>query len=64
MQKFTTLEKNISKLCKDEDIDYIVSYFKIYSKSCEHKILNGGLVIYDSGKIKYNNPNRLWHIGR
>lgn len=53
--------KNISGLCRDENIDYIVSYFDIDAPKCNNKILRGGIVIYKSGRIKYIKSNRPWH---
>ena len=61
IQKFVPLRKNIVKLCRDENIDYIVSYFDIDAPKCNHKILRGGFIIYPSGKIKYVHHNRPWH---
>lgn len=62
IQKFVPLQKNISQLCEDNNIDYIVSYFRINSQKCNHKILRGGFVIYPSGHIKYIPTKRWWHI--
>lgn len=61
MQKFLTLEQNITKLCNDKSIDYIVSYLDINNENCDNKILRGGFVIYESGKITYLNHHRRWH---
>lgn len=61
IQKFMPLYKNINELCHDNDLDYIVSYFKIDAPNCNAKILNNGFVIYESGKIKYTQSNRYWH---
>ena len=61
IQKFVPLMKNISGLCRDENIDYIVSYFDIDAPKCNNKILRGGIVIYKSGRIKYIKSNRPWH---
>lgn len=61
MQKFAPLQKNINNLCNDNEIDYIVSYFNINAPKCNHKILRGGFVIYESGKVKYTALNRPWH---
>lgn len=61
IQKFVPLQKNIVDLCRDENIDYIVSYFKVDAPKCENKILHGGLIIYPSGKITYVPHNRPWH---
>ena len=60
-QKFLPLQRNIAKLCTDDDIDFIVSYLDIKSESCANKILHGGFTIYDSGKIIYVPTNRRWN---
>ena len=61
IQKFVPLKNNIVNLCRDENIDYIISYFDIDAPKCNHKILRGGFIIYPSGKIKYVHHNRPWH---
>ena len=61
VQKFVPLMKNISAMCADDDVRYIVSYFDIKSKSCAHKIMSGGFVIYPGGRVKYIQQNRRWH---
>lgn len=61
IQKFVPLQKNIVDLCRDESIDYIVSYFNVNSPSCNDKILRGGFVIYPSGKVIFVHHNRPWH---
>lgn len=61
IQKFLPLQKYIVKLCHDNDIDFIVSYFKIDAPHCAKKILNGGFVMYKSGRIKRTPSNRWWH---
>ncbi|MCR4917495.1 MAG: ComEC family competence protein [Alphaproteobacteria bacterium] len=60
-QRFMPLSKNIEAWCKNSDIKYIVSYFDIKSKTCDKKIISGGAVIYDSGRIQHITTNRLWH---
>lgn len=60
IQKFVPLSNNIKTLCDDQNINYITSYFEIKSKYCGKKILDGGFVIYPSGKIKYIQSNRAW----
>lgn len=59
-QKFMPLFRNINQFCADPDIDFIVSYFDVSGPKCNHKILRGGFVIYESGKIKYTPTNRWW----
>ena len=61
IQKFVPLMNNISRLCNDESVDYIVSYWDIKSEKCANKILRGGFVIYPNGHIKYTPMNRRWH---
>ena len=61
IQKFVPLHKNIVKLCRDENIDFIVSYFDISAPKCNHKILHNGFVIYKSGKVEYTPTNRWWN---
>jgi len=61
IQKFMPLQKNFVNLCRDENIDFIVSYFDISAPRCANKILRGGFVIYKSGRIKYTPINRWWH---
>ena len=61
IQKYVPLSKHIARMCRDENIDYIVSYFQIDAPQCDHKILRGGFVIYPSGKIRYVPTRRPWH---
>lgn len=61
MQKFTTLQDNLATLCNDENIDYIVSYINVNSPQCEHKILHGGFIMYESGKIIRPSYPRRWN---
>ncbi len=62
IQKFVPLMNNIIALCKDDSIDYIVSYFHIDAPQCANKILHdGGIMIYPSGRVKYLNATRPWH---
>jgi competence protein ComEC len=61
IQRFVPLAKNIAKLCDDPDIDFIVSYFDIESEKCDRKIMRGGFVIYESGKIRRTPDDRWWH---
>lgn len=64
VQKFVPLKTNIARLCHDDDIDYIVSYFNVNSENCNAKILRGGFVIYESGHVQHTNANRRWHNPR
>lgn len=64
MQKFVPLQKNIVRLCRDDNIDYIVSYFGINAKNCNWKILRGGFIIYPSGRVRHTPHNRPWHNPR
>lgn len=62
IQNFVPLANNISALCKDTNIKYIISYFDIKSNSdCAHKIIYGGGVIYNSGRFIPISSHRLWH---
>ncbi len=61
IQKFVPLMKNIGALCADDSIKYIVSYFNVVAPSCQHKILRGGALIYDDGRVEYVPRNRRWH---
>lgn len=61
IQKFVPLMKNIEKLCDDDDIKFIVSYFKINAPKCQHKILTGGFLIYSNNKVKYIQSSRPWN---
>lgn len=61
IQKFVPLQKHIVDLCRDDDIDFIVSYFDISGPKCNHKILRNGFVIYKSGKIEYTPTSRWWN---
>jgi competence protein ComEC len=61
VQRYVPLARNISAFCNDPKIDFIVSYFKVESATCDHKIPRGGFVIYESGKIEYTPSHRWWH---
>ncbi|MDR0741590.1 MAG: ComEC family competence protein [Rickettsiales bacterium] len=61
IQRYAPLSKNIAILCRDPGIDFIVSYFHIDSAECDRKILRGGFVIHESGRIKYTPSKRWWH---
>lgn len=61
IQKFVPLMNNITKLCNDKNVDYIVSYFDIDSEICANKILGYGVMIYPSGKIKNISTKRPWN---
>ena len=52
---------NITRLCNDDNIDYIVSYFDVNAPQCNNKILRGGVVIYESGRLEYIKLTRPWH---
>lgn len=64
IQRFIPLAREISNLCSDDDIDYIVSYFDVRVPKCEHKILRGGFAIYDSGYVRPVRTSRWWHNQR
>lgn len=61
IQKFVPLAREINALCRDEKIDYIVSYFDIRAPHCAHKILHGGFVIYPNGHVRHSSVPRPWN---
>lgn len=61
MQTIKTVLDNINEACRDKSIDFIVTPTEIKAPKCHAKILNGGLVIYPSGKITKISNHRLWH---
>ncbi len=63
-QKFVPLMKNINAWCENNDVDYIVSFLDIDAPKCNHKILRGGFIIYDNGRVEYVRTNRHWHNRR
>ena len=65
IQNFVPLSNNITSLCDDREIKYIVSYFDIKTESkCADKIISGGGVIYESEKFIPISTSRLWHNQR
>jgi len=62
MQKFTTIMDNITKICNDETINYIVTPFDTEPEKCYGKILKEGIFIYPSGHVKNFSNHRPWHI--
>ena len=62
--KFVPLQKNIGRLCRDDEIDYIISYFDIRAPKCDNKILRGGVIIYPSGRVSRIPRMRPWHNPR
>lgn len=62
IQKFVPLARNIVNLCRDDEIDYIVSYFRITAPACHEKILHGGFVIFPSSRIQMTAAERRWNI--
>ncbi len=64
IQKYVPLAKNISTLCNNPNIDYIVSYFRIDAPHCHAQILRGPMVIYPSGRVEYGLRHRRWHNPR
>lgn len=61
MQNFTAIINNIDKVCKDKNVDYIVTAFDVNSENCSNKILKNGLIIYPNGKITEIVNQRPWH---
>jgi len=64
IQKFVPLQREIVRLCHDNSVNYIVSYFDIRAPKCSHKILRGGFVIYPDGRVRYSAPMRPWNSPR
>lgn len=64
MQNFTAIIDNADNICKNKDINYIVTTFNITSTDCNAKILQDGVLIYPSGRIKNFSNHRPWHIQR
>ena len=61
MQNFTAVLNNFEKVCKDNNINYIVTTFETDSPNCHDKILKNGLMIYPSGHITRIINHRPWH---
>ncbi|MDR1207674.1 MAG: ComEC family competence protein [Rickettsiales bacterium] len=72
IQQFVPLYKNIERLCsgvipgrhstvRDNTIDFIASYFHIAAPGCRSRIMRGGFVIYESGRVEYVPSERVWH---
>lgn len=61
MQDFTTIMSNMEKICSDKNINYIVTPFDLDVVDCNAKILNDGVLIYSSGRIKTFSNRRPWH---
>lgn len=61
IQKFVPLMNNIERICNDDNIDFVVSYFDINSDICRNKVLQGGFVIYPDKSVKYTPIKRRWH---
>ncbi|MBR5904346.1 MAG: ComEC/Rec2 family competence protein [Alphaproteobacteria bacterium] len=62
IENFTSTMNNIENLCKNKTINYIITPFDIHADKCNAKILNDGLIIYPSGKVKQILNHRPWHI--
>lgn len=61
MQNFTATLDNFENVCKDKDIDYIVTTFETDSINCHDKIIKNGLIIYPNGKVTEIINRRPWH---
>ena len=61
MQTFTALMDNIGNVCRDKNIDYIVTPFETNASNCHAKILSDGLMIYPNGQITTIINRRPWH---
>jgi len=64
MTRFVPLHREIVKLCRDEKIDYIVSYFDVIAPRCHAQIIRGGAVIYPSGRVRAIATPRPWNNPR
>ena len=63
MQTIKTVIDNIETICRDKNIDFIVTPIQIKAPNCHAKILHGGMIIYPNGKVKSIAGNRPWHKG-
>ncbi len=61
VQKYMPLARNIVDVCRDDNVDFIVSYFHVTAPKCRAKIMRGGFVIYEPGRIKYTPSGRWWN---
>lgn len=61
LNNFTSIMNNIAIMCKNEDINFIISPFEINAPKCHAKILNGAIFIYPSGKITKIYYRRPWN---
>ena len=61
MQTFTALMNNIIDVCRDKNIDYVITPFNTNATNCHAKILNEGLMIYPNGHITRIINRRPWH---
>jgi competence protein ComEC len=61
VQQFVPLYKNIESLCRDDTLDFIVSYFDVHAPNCRAQIPRGGFVIHKSGRLEYSPAHRIWH---
>ena len=61
MQNFTAVLDNMEKVCKDKNIDFIISNFDISAPNCHGKILKNGLLIYPNGHVSEIINRRPWH---
>jgi competence protein ComEC len=58
-EKFMPLIRDIKGMCEN---DFLVSYLDVKpSASCKAKVLKGGFVIYENGKVEYTISDRFWH---
>ena len=60
-KNFVSLSKNFLTICENPRIKYIASNFDIKSEKCANKIIQGGGVVYKSGKMILIPSNRWWH---
>ncbi|MCL2338733.1 MAG: ComEC/Rec2 family competence protein, partial [Proteobacteria bacterium] len=74
VQQFVPLYKNIARICDadpgpndkrsaslgGDGSGFLVTFFDIDAPECGAKIIRGGLVIYETGRIEYVRANRIW----
>lgn len=61
LQNFTAILNNIVDLCKNENINFIVSPFEINAQKCHAKVLHGAVFIYPNGKFTKIIYQRPWN---
>lgn len=62
MKDFETIMSNINKICDDKNINYIITPFEIDTDNCYASVLENGILIYPSGRVRNFSNRRPWHI--